>query len=227
MRTSWAAGALTAMLAIAGAACSDDGGVTGGNTTDDSTDESTDEPSDDSINAWVATLCTSLDDWITNLELATEDVQDVLNLQGEAGGGDTGTDTGTDTGNTGSTDVDLDEQVELLADFLDTSVELTETLIDELEDAGVPDTEDGEEIAEVFLAGFNDARDIFAEAREQVDDVPTDDPEDFEEAVLEIGDEIDIAAIEIQTAFNEAGDDFDTTDLDEAYEEEEACEALQ
>ena len=193
------------------------------------TDEGTDEPSDGSVNEWVANLCTSLDDWLTNVEAATEDVQDVLSLTGGAGGntGDTGTDTGTDTGNTGNNDVDLDEQQELLGDFLDTAVSLTDDLIDELEDNGVPDIEDGEEIAEVFLAGFEDARDTFASAREQVDELPTDDPDDFADEVVEIGDEIDVAAIEIQTSFDEAGAEFDTSDLDEAFADEEAGEARQ
>jgi hypothetical protein len=211
------------LLAIGGVACGDDGGSA--TSDDDTTDEATDEPSDGvSADEWVASLCMSLDDWLANLEEATEDVQDVLGLQGQVGRtGDSG-DTGTDTG--GADDVDLDEQKELLVDFLDTAISLTDTLVDEIEDAGVPDVEDGEEIADVFVTSFGDAGDTFEEAREQAEDLPTDDPDDFADEVLEIGDEIDIAAIEIQTAFNELSDDFDTEELDEAFNDEEACQEL-
>jgi hypothetical protein len=199
-------------------ACSDDGG------SQESDDETTDAPSDGvAVDEWVAEVCTSLDEWIGALEAADEELQDVLDLSGTTGR--TG-DGGLDTGTTGTGTADIDERKQTLVDFLDDAVAASDKLLDELDAAGVPDVGEGEELAEVFNDGFKAARDALADGLDNAEQLSTDSAADFRDGVTEITDDIDIAFIELQTAFNEAGSELDVDEFDEAYAEEEACEPI-
>ncbi|MGH9026704.1 MAG: hypothetical protein ACRDWD_11420 [Acidimicrobiia bacterium] len=227
LRNPLMAGCLAGFLVLA-AACGDDGGSSDGD--DDTTDEATDEPSDGtSIDVWTASICTSLTDWIDAITAIDDDAQDVVGLQGTVETDDTGDDTGFDTGengNRGSANIEPDEARRILVGLFGDAADASDELIEGLEDAGVPDIDDGQELNDLFLENFTNVREAFATARDDAEDLPVDDPEDFTDAAQTILDDIEIASIDVQTAFNEASTELDVDEFEDAFADDEACEGI-
>jgi hypothetical protein len=113
-----------------------------------------------------------------------------------------------------------EEGKEALQGFLDDAVSASEQLVEDVDAAGVPDTENGEDAAEALQGAAEGARDQLAEAQENVGDLPTDSPQAFGEAADQFGNDV-------RSALEGVGDglqDIDTPELDEAIDEEEACQ---
>ena len=113
------------------------------------------------------------------------------------------------------------EGKDALQGFLDDAVTASDQLVEDVDAAGTPDTENGDEAATALQDAAQGARDQLATAQEDVGDLPTDSPEAFSEAADEFGNEV-------RTALEGVGDglqDIDTPELDEAIDEEEACQA--
>jgi hypothetical protein len=112
-----------------------------------------------------------------------------------------------------------EEGQEVLRDFLGAILTATDQLADDLDSAGAPDVENGEEFADALAGAIDDARAALATAQEGVEELPLDSPEGFQEASDELGNEIN-------DAFDQAGDpleDFDIPELEGAFEDEPAC----
>ena len=113
-----------------------------------------------------------------------------------------------------------EEGKEALQGFLDDAVTASDQLVEDVDAAGTPDTENGEDAAGALQGAAEGARDQLAEAQENVADLPTDSPQAFGEAADSFGDDV-------RTALEGVGDglqDIDTPELDEAIDEEEACQ---
>jgi hypothetical protein len=206
-------------LFMIGAACSDDGAASDDETTDDATDDT----GDGSIEIWTATVCTSLSDWLDVIAAIDADAQDAVTLQGTVDRDDTGFDSG-DTGTSG--DVGPEAGRRILVTLFADAADATDDLVQDLEDAGVPDIEDGDELTELFLENFSNVRDAFIRARDDAEDLPVDDAEDFADAAQSILDDIDIASTDVETAFNEASTELDVSEFEEAFADEDACVAI-
>jgi hypothetical protein len=92
--------------------------------------------------------------------------------------------------------------------------------VQEVEDAGTPDAENGEEAADALQGAAQEARDELAEAREDVDDLPTGDREAFGAAASQLGEGV-------KNALDNLGgglEDIDSEELDKAFDEESACQ---
>ncbi|MGH2754245.1 MAG: hypothetical protein ACRDLB_07395 [Actinomycetota bacterium] len=112
--------------------------------------------------------------------------------------------------------------VQALQSFLDNAVSDTENLISEVEAAGAPDVDGGEEFADDLRAAFEEARTVLEQARDDVADLPTDDPTAFGEAASELG-------ASVQEALGAVGDELQEPEAEElgaAFEEEEACTSV-
>ena len=112
------------------------------------------------------------------------------------------------------------EGKEALQGFLDDAVSASDQLVDDVEAAGTPDTDNGEDAANALQEAATGARDQLAEAQENVADLPTDSPQAFSEAASKFGDDV-------RTALEGVGDglqDIDTPELDKAIDDEEACQ---
>jgi hypothetical protein len=112
------------------------------------------------------------------------------------------------------------EGKDALEGFLDDAVAASDTLVEDVESAGTPDTENGEDAANALQDAAEGARDQLAEAQDNVADLPTDSPQAFSEAADEFGNDV-------RTALEGVGDglqDIDTPELDEAIDEETACQ---
>lgn len=219
LRNPLIVGLCTALFVIS-AACSDDGGAGSGG---EATDDTTDDTGDGSIEVWTATVCMSLSDWIDVIAAIDADAQDAVTLQGTGDRADTGFDSG-DTGTGGDVGPAAGRRI-LVALFGD-AADATDDLVQDLEDAGVPDIEDGAELTQLFLENFSNVRDAFVRARDDAADLPVDDAEDFADAAQSILDDIDVASTDVETAFNEASTELDVSEFEEAFADEEACVAI-
>jgi hypothetical protein len=113
------------------------------------------------------------------------------------------------------------EGKDALQGFLDDAVAASGTLVDDVEGAGTPDTENGQDAADALQGAAEGARDQLAEAQQNVADLPTDSPEAFSDAADEFGNDV-------RAALEGVGDglqDIDTPELDKAIDDEEACQA--
>jgi hypothetical protein len=112
------------------------------------------------------------------------------------------------------------EGKDALQGFLDDAVAASDQLVDDVDAAGTPDTENGEEAAEALQSAAEGARDQLSEAQENVADLPTDSPAAFGEAADKFGNDV-------RSALEGVGDglqDIDTPELDEAIDDEAACQ---
>lgn len=109
---------------------------------------------------------------------------------------------------------------ESFVSFLEEIKELYDSARTEVEEAGVPDVEGGEEFAQelsdVFQQGSNELENSIEEAQA----LPTDSPEEFAAAAQELGTGLQDVGTELAADF----DDIETPDeLQEAFEDEEGC----
>jgi hypothetical protein len=223
LHNSIVAGCFAGLLVLT-AACSDDSGGSA-----ETTDAATDAPSDGvPIEEWTATVCSSMLDWVEAIAVIDEDAQDVVGLRGRVGTGDRTGDTGLDTGDTGTGSSDLDpaEAQEVLVELFDDAAAVSDAFVEELEDAGVPEISDGQELADLFVESFGVVAGAFAAARDDSEDLPVDNRAEFEEAAQLILDDIDIASTNVETAFNEADSELDVGEFEDAYADNEACQDL-
>lgn len=112
------------------------------------------------------------------------------------------------------------EGKDALAGFLDDAVSASDDLVQEVEDAGTPDAENGEEAANALQSAAQEARDELAEARQDVDDLPTGDREAFGAAASQLGDGVKNALDNLGSGL----EDIESEELDKAFDEESACQ---
>jgi hypothetical protein len=107
-----------------------------------------------------------------------------------------------------------------LAAFVDSSVEATGTLVDDIRSAGTPDTENGGEAADALLSAAEGTKRELEQARESVEELPTGSRREFDRAT-------EAFTNEIRGALEGVGDgleEIDTPELDRAIDEERACQ---
>jgi hypothetical protein len=143
-------------------------------------------------------MCGAASVWMTALEERN------TQLQGDLGDAQTG---------------DLEAVKELTVAFLDGAVQDTETLIDDVSAIPPPDVDDGDQIHDGVLSAFTQARDLFMDARDQVSELDTSDPQAFTEALTTLGTTLTSAGTEIAGSVQGLEND----DLDAAFEDTPAC----
>ena len=148
-----------------------------------------------SVDAYASDVCTALAAWVTDIQDRASKISEGIEPGDAAAGKDR-----------------LDE-------FIGDTVGTTEDLIADVEAAGVPDTDGGEEAAEQIQSGLEQVRSILEEAQAQIADLPTNDPDGFGEGAQEI-------AMSLQEATTEAAgtiDSMNSEELDEAFTSNEDC----
>jgi hypothetical protein len=111
--------------------------------------------------------------------------------------------------------------------FLDDVIADTETMIESFDDAGVPALEQGDELRNDFRAGLEQMLDAFESARVQVEDVPTDDPQAFQEQLTEIGTSLQTQGESIGETMESLDEKYDADELNQAFDENEQCREFQ
>jgi hypothetical protein len=104
--------------------------------------------------------------------------------------------------------------------FLTDAVEASDELVTQVDDAGAPDAENGEEAAQALQDAAQAARDELDKARADVEALPTDDREAFSSAADQLGNNVRDALSEVGSGL----EDIQSEELDKAFDEEEACQ---
>lgn len=115
---------------------------------------------------------------------------------------------------------------QLVLAFLDDAVGFTETLITDLEGAGVPDTESGPETADKLVSGIEDVRLLFQGARDDTEALPADDPQALGTGLQDIGSALQESATAVGANFEEVLSSVDDPELAEAFETAQSCSDL-
>lgn len=116
-----------------------------------------------------------------------------------------------------------EEGKEVLTTFMDDMISDTDTLISDVEEAGVPDVDDGEQIADEVQSALEQVKSILEDARSQIDDLPTDDPQAFAEGTQELGTSLQESGEEVQSGL----EGLQSAELEEASQDIEACQEIQ
>jgi hypothetical protein len=106
--------------------------------------------------------------------------------------------------------------------FLEDVTTATESVIDEVEGVGIPDVDDGEAAAETVLAALRNSRDVFADARDRVEGLSTEDPTAFAQELQTLG-------TDIQSSMSGIGselDQFASPELDEVSQDIPECQEV-
>jgi hypothetical protein len=108
-----------------------------------------------------------------------------------------------------------------LEGFVDTAVDASDTLVDDLDDAGVPDIENGDEVADAVRTAFEETRGEIEDAQDTVADIPVDSPGAYRAAA-------DQFVTDLRTTIEGIGEHLDAVDapeLEAALDEASACQA--
>ena len=142
-------------------------------------------------------LCTALTGWTEELRERQTELQE-----------------GADTG--GSPEADRDA----LQRFVDGAVAASDSLVDDVEAAGVPDIEDGEEVADAFQDAVEETRSELEDAQADVADIPTDSSDSYRAAV----DDFVSESRSTLEGIDEQLQDVYAPELDMALDEASACQ---
>jgi hypothetical protein len=153
---------------------------------------------------WAADVCGSLEQWQETLEERQQELTASL------------------------ADVEsLAEGKSQLQSFVDDVLAQTDELLADVERAGTPAVEDGAALAQDLRMAFGRLKTAFQQARSRTDQLATEDPEAFERDVTKIGERLMQELAASQETFGGIGSKYDVPELDEAFEEEPSCRALE
>jgi hypothetical protein len=148
---------------------------------------------------WMGDFCTALGTWQTEL---TEGAPDFSEVSDAASAKDT------------------------VVSYLDSVVAATQTLVADIQAAGVPEVENGEAIATEMRSAIEAVGDDFAAAKADVEALSTDDPAAFAASLGELGTTLTEAGTAAGTAFDQLGEKYPAADLDAAAAEAESCQSI-
>ena len=194
--------ALAMVVVLSFAACGgDDDPEPAAEGTEETTEAPAESPAADTASAeeFVTTLCTEMGDWIAALQEGQQTVTESVQ-----------------PGN-------IQSGIDALAAFFDSAVAATEDLIAGIEGAGVPDVEGGAEIQAEFIARFEEAKTALESARSQVDSLPADDPQAFQDAASDLSTTIQSQLSAVGTALSTLSQ----PELDAEATTNTACTSLQ
>ena len=113
-----------------------------------------------------------------------------------------------------------------LVEFMGEAVQSTDQMLNQVEEAGPPDIEQGEAFHRDLVAGLRQARDTFAEAETNAENLPTNNPTAFQQGATELGQTLERQGGEIENTLSEVDEKYDSDELDKAFEDDPACKNL-
>jgi hypothetical protein len=116
-------------------------------------------------------------------------------------------------------------KTELVA-FMEGATKSTDDMLAKVKEAGPPAVEDGEALQRDLEQGLGDAQEAFAEARDRARELPTDDRAAFQRDAQALGTTLNEQGTKIGQTFNGLSEKYDSEDLNQAFEDEPACQAL-
>lgn len=154
---------------------------------------------DDQVSAgdFASSICTAFGDWQES-------------IQGRQSGLEAGL----------GQDATPEEGKEALQTFLSEVNEDTDQLVEDVNAAGTPDAEQGEEIRDALVEAAEGAQTELQQAEDAVGELPTDSEQAFKTSADELGNNIREALGNVGSGIQE----IDSEQLDKAFEEEPACD---
>jgi hypothetical protein len=113
---------------------------------------------------------------------------------------------------------------EQISAFLDEVIAETETMIGIVRATGQPAVDEGGQIVEDFNNGLERMRSAFEDAATQVESVPTDDPQAFQEELTEIGEDLQTQGQAIGDTLSKIDEKYEAEELSQAFEDTPECE---
>lgn len=107
--------------------------------------------------------------------------------------------------------------------FLNDVIAETDTMIGAVSAAGEPAVDQGGQIVEDFHNGLVRMQSAFKDAASDVQSVPTDDPQAFQQQLTEIGTELQTQGQAIGDTLGQIDEKYDAAELNQAFEETPAC----
>ena len=170
----------------------------GGGTEPTDAGEETEAPAADA-DTYADTVCGALNDWMTSIEEGNTTLQSSL-----------------------ENETDLEQVKQRLLEFLDDTIANTDEMIATIEDGGAPDVDGGEELHAQLIDLLGQAETAFQDARETVDGLDATDPQELGTGLQELGTSLQTAFADVQNPLENA----ESPELDQAFEDNEACTAL-
>lgn len=107
-----------------------------------------------------------------------------------------------------------------LEGFVNTAADASNSLVEEIDDAGVPDIDNGTEVADAIRTAFEDTRGEIEDAQDKVADIPVDSASDYRAAA-------DQFVADLRTTLEGIGEplaEVDAPELESALGEASACQ---
>jgi hypothetical protein len=120
---------------------------------------------------------------------------------------------------------DLEEARDRYVAYFDDAVDRTEELLEDLDGAGAPALERGEDVARDLRAAFATAHRVFADARAQARRLPPDDQDAFEREIRDLSATLEERAQTLDDAFRRI-DTYGLEELDRAFAANSDCREL-
>ncbi len=150
-----------------------------------------------SVGDYANDLCTALIDWTETVRVSQMDLQEGA-----------------------QPDQSPEDDREALQQFVDSAADASDQLVEDVDAAGTPDTENGEEAADAFRAAVEETRDELEDAQAEVGELPTDSPESYETAV----DEFVTGLRDTLDGIDDQLQDVEAPELERALDESSACQ---
>lgn len=151
-----------------------------------------------SAEVYVKGMCTEISNWVDGIQTMTDDMSSGI-VPGSS----------------------PEELKGVLGSYLDDVIAATQEARDAVDAVGVPDVDNGEEIASKVVGVFDQAITALQDARDKVDGLPSD-PQAFSDAASQLGSDIQTQMTDIGSSL----DSLDSSAVDEAANNEPACQAL-
>jgi hypothetical protein len=110
-----------------------------------------------------------------------------------------------------------------ISDFLIDVIAETDTMIGAVRAAGQPAVDEGGQIAEDFNNGLTQMRTAFTDAAADVQSVPTDDPQAFQQQLTQIGEDLQTQGEAIGNTLGEIDEKYEADELSQAFDDTPAC----
>jgi hypothetical protein len=110
-----------------------------------------------------------------------------------------------------------------LVGFLEDAIAQTETLIGQVQNAGVPAVDNGEQASGSLVSAFQRVKTAFEDARDRASELPTDDQQAFATGAQELGSTVQQSLVTIGSELQNQ----QNKDLEGAFDENAACTELQ
>lgn len=111
-----------------------------------------------------------------------------------------------------------------LSGFFGDAASAADEAASQIGDAGVPDVENGEQIADALVAAFDDVAGALSTARDEVEALPTDSPASFRSAAEDLATSFQEDISSIGEGLSELGE---SPELESAAQSNEECTSLQ